>query len=402
MSWKQMWTIKEAVLAADMFDEIGAYEEASIVDEYIEAALNHELIVQAGLWERFKGWAKSKLFSEYRELVEKARVAQEAVNNNMKEIDASLDKAQKDLKNYRLNEWRIELYNIRRKSIEVNHLVAEFDRSYGRFLSVVVGVQKLNPSGVSGTSPSEQMEQIFSDEGTQGLSGPASIIKEDIKSIVQNDLSDWQRLDRRHDWYEENPVSGEVRIKLSKLPQLQTHVGRVDSPEGKRLFAINRKAKGSLAPWVETLMGDKTWEQVKTDENWMYLKPVEGVKSEFVVERIEPSEELKEKVVAPISEIGKGFEAKPILPEVSPEMFEETIVPASPTSVTESESSPLASRRKMKRHDRGEVLVRPKGGGRARWMTKDKYDREKESLDILDKNVEERTARLMELITKEG
>jgi hypothetical protein len=147
------------------------------------------------------------------------------------------------------------------------------------------------------------------------------------------------------------------------------------------------------------------------DSDWIYFKPAEGIKSEFVVERIEPAIE-SEKTVVPTPtvapevtpkapEVGKGFEAKPVLPEVPPEFFEEGIKQAPPAAALET-STPVASRRKMKRNDRGEVLVRPKGGGRARWMTKDKYEKEKELFDVLDKGVEERVARLMEIIIKEG
>ena len=75
----EMWSVVQASNIASLLDEAGAYEEANLLDLYIEAATKNDIVKQAGLWERVKGWTKSKLFSEYREMHKKAVEAQQEV-----------------------------------------------------------------------------------------------------------------------------------------------------------------------------------------------------------------------------------------------------------------------------------------------------------------------------------
>lgn len=367
-------------------------------------------------------------------------------------MDDKFSNARKNLKNYNLNEWRLNLQNIQRQAVDINKLVSQYDASYGRFLKAVIGIEQLAPEEMTkDLSPSEQVEKIFETASGTEQSQITNVVKNDIKSMMG--LSTWAKLDRRHEWYEQNPISGEIRVKNDKLDQLKKHIKPVQLDSGNVAYSVNREAKGKLAPWIETLLGDKAWEKSKQDEEWIYFKPIE-TSSQPDLKETEVEEEVPEKIteIAPES----AYSAEPELQEVPSEVFEgempienlqgitdedivgEEELPGGPTTEkSQVQITTKPNRRKIPRHERGEVLAKPKKGGTPRWMSQFNFNKNKDEFDFVpvavvkskdgntkaipqelyeqnkdkyelvrliteENTMGERIARLMELLIKEG
>lgn len=295
-----MWSLNEAINMANLLDDIGLFKQADLLDQYVKAIKEENIIKQSALWDRFKGWAKTKLFDEYKELVDRAKEVQTALDGHMEEIATNHKSISKDLKNYQLNDWRLRLYDINQKAKDINNLTKNFDKTYGRFLQVITNVQKLDPTKTqSGTlSPSEKIERIFQ----QSANKPPSRIMEDVKDLIDtSDLTgdtatelpdesptatpsqkpavrplkvdaDWSLIDTRLPFAQINVDSGDVRFSADKQTQFETHTTKIKG-DGGILHGVNTTAGGKRPDWLVKLLGDKYWKLIRTDKEWWYLTP---------------------------------------------------------------------------------------------------------------------------------
>ena len=109
-------SIAEAVLMADAFDGIGAYEDAELMDEYIEKiAKAHDLQKFAGIWEniwsRTKGRAKRIFIKEFREAHNAAKGVQEELKERIETINQKYKEVSHLLKTYNLGDWYQKFMN---------------------------------------------------------------------------------------------------------------------------------------------------------------------------------------------------------------------------------------------------------------------------------------------------
>lgn len=95
---------------AQLLDDIGLHDDATVMDELLEAAMEPSLHKEAGLWQailsRLSGWARKVLFTEYRQMYEAAKNSQEKVSARLKELQDVNDELKEMLARHMLPDWR--------------------------------------------------------------------------------------------------------------------------------------------------------------------------------------------------------------------------------------------------------------------------------------------------------
>lgn len=313
----KMWSSQDAVKIADMFDSVGLVAQANILDQYARAAISGDVVKQAGLWERFKGWAKSKIFDEYKELVQNARAAQKQLDERMDSITQQYKDLQSDLKNYRLNDWRVKVNQLNDQAKDVSKILGEFDKTYGNFLQAVIGIEKNNPQKQDEQgqpkSVSQQVAELFSGEAANPVQQQ---VQQDVKEMATG-LTEWSAESTKANWIETNHNTNEMRVNKSHAQQANAHLAKIQGESGP-VVMVNYAAKGQRPAWMIDAFGRDTWEHHREDQNWLYFRKVEN----------ETANAFKQKILGPEASVEQApatqeFQ-KPELPQVSPEVSPET------------------------------------------------------------------------------
>ena len=301
-------TLEEAIYIAGALDEIGLYDDASLMDEFakIAAQYNGNLIKQAGLWSaiwnRIGGLTKRMFFKEYRALYSKAKEAHEKIAERMKESVDQFKEAKHLLKNYELVGWREKVITL---PVYVKDLMADYEAAFGRLIAFTFKLQGKEgiPEGTFDiskiTPPGEKGEGIDPETGEVGT------VKEEKKEVKPGEKqpvklppgAGWRRV--RHD-ITSIAENDDDMIAIRK-EYYTSYIGRslIEGADGN--VRINTKwgsAPGGKFPsgLVETL-GTNVWKKEKEDAEWVYLK-------KFMGERvIRPQEEVGDRPPPPLPHI---------------------------------------------------------------------------------------------------
>lgn len=95
---------------AQLLDDAGLHDDATVLDDLLEAAAERDILKEAGMWQnilsRLSGWARKALFSEYRTMYDAAKKAQEALDSKLDEIDSANEAMKQMLARHELPGWR--------------------------------------------------------------------------------------------------------------------------------------------------------------------------------------------------------------------------------------------------------------------------------------------------------
>lgn len=103
-------TLAKIAAMAQLLDDHGLYDDATVMDELLEAAASADILKEAGLWgsilSRLGGWARKVLFREYREMYQSAKGAQQAIDKQIEELQDANAGLKKMLARHELVDWR--------------------------------------------------------------------------------------------------------------------------------------------------------------------------------------------------------------------------------------------------------------------------------------------------------
>lgn len=95
---------------AQFLDDMGLHDDATVMDELLEAAADPGLRKEAGLWEnilaRLSGFARKVLFKEYRQMYNAAKASQEKADTRLEELQAINKELKEKLSRHMLPDWR--------------------------------------------------------------------------------------------------------------------------------------------------------------------------------------------------------------------------------------------------------------------------------------------------------
>lgn len=262
-------SLSEVARVASLFDEMGDYESACLLDDYLEKAseFKGDLVKQAGfwgnVWKRMKGKAKTWFISEYKELHDAAKEAQAKIEERIEKLVEEGKKLKKDFKNYELGTWHQRIENCHIMNSE--DILYPFNRKYGKFLKYITQFEDKKP---------EDAEISESDR----IIGKTDLTTKDIESV-----DGWSPVSRRMSKeLQINSDTGEIRISLdwwngvsstikgtakdyftSKKGILHLHKDLISGAD--KLSALMEKAIREV--------GTILFEKGKTSANFQYLKP---------------------------------------------------------------------------------------------------------------------------------
>jgi len=335
-------------MLADLFDRAGEYETAALLDTFIDKAnaADGDIIKQAGFWsnilKRLKGKSKRIFFSVYRELHDKAKEAQEAMDEEISDINEKYKQVKQRLKVYELVDWRYQAQSL--GLADIDNIMSGYDQTYAK----LIGFFNLN-KGEGGAS-GEELSQIDKLPGVTPGTAPG---EKDVR--VPGAKQGWRRIHPRVTNVQANSRTGDIRIKIDGFQDyLGVHIEMVD--EDKVKFIEHEGELGRLST-LKSIMGDDTWHITMTDKDWAYLSkdvPKEEEEAPPIVEEEETSgfEEEPELPGTPSPEPTPKAE-----PEIAPEPVPEPVpitapeepeevpeepeeVPETPEPVPEEEEAP--------------------------------------------------------------
>jgi hypothetical protein len=310
-------SVVEAASMANVLDNIGAYEDAELIDEYIEKITTAELSKHAGIWEnvweRTKGRTKRIFLKEFREAHNAAKSVQEKLHKRIRGINQKYKNVSRLLKTYQLADW----YNNLRDFEEVggDSLLSEsdFQKDYGRFMKSILKVKEEAPSEEEKSEEKKEVEKVF---------GPGEKTPEEI--------GEWNVLhDKQRAGVQQHFEDGRVRIRLNLWNRWARtrQFMRVSDPEneGRTIIRVNTKAAGRLPENLQAAMEDDLWRVLPTDakDGYIYL------------ERVATGQSRGETDETPeVGPADRAFEKKPKIPTISP-----TPIPKVPPTVPKKPES---------------------------------------------------------------
>jgi len=301
-------TISEAATIADILDGLGAYDEAELLDEYIErsAQVSGDMIKMAGfwsdIWKRMKGRTKRLFIKEFREAHDAAKQVQEDLAKRVDVVNEKFGRIAKALKTYQLADWYKELADF--SEIGGNEMLASsgFQDTYGRFMQAILGAKEVSEKREEKEKP--EVEKVF---------GPSDEKKDVGEGVAE--IGEWSPVVRRQPAVEEHFEGEKIRVQLPWWNKwAKKHLRRIPDEQGRIIFKVMptvRDEKGEVTQQtpvnLEKSMGEDFWEVERHDDEYVYLNKAK------VEKKIEPPE-----AVPPDEE---AFEKEPELPK--PELKEE-------------------------------------------------------------------------------
>jgi hypothetical protein len=272
-----MPSIKEAVMLADLFDSAGEYETAALLDEFVDnaASSSDDIVKQAGFWanllKRLKGRSKRIFFSVYRELHDKAKNAQEALDEEVSRINDEFKTIKKHLKLYELVDWRYQAQKLGLANIE--EIMSGYDQTYAKLIGFFDIFKKKDEEGEG--KPEKELTPI---EKLPGV--PRG---ERIPGAEEG----WVRLDPRTTSIQKNEKTEDLRIDFNKFQDyLGLHLGM---PGKNKVRFVEHKGKLGRLEDLKEFMGTDIWNITGTDDKWVYLSKTAPPKETEVP--TEPEEE---------------------------------------------------------------------------------------------------------------
>lgn len=334
-------TIKEAIIIADIFDEAGFYDDASLMDEFIEKAAQHEydLIKQAGIfsgiWNRLSGLARRLFFKEYRQMYNMAKEAHKAIGERMDESRRLYKEATSDFKNYELVAWREKVLQL---PVYTKDLMVDYEKAFGRLIAFTYKLQDQGQIGRSKKPGEVDIGEITPPgEGGEGVTtAPEPGAPEGETEVSKKKLSPETRFMKEKGWSRDplipsiatNTLSNEIAIDRDRFDKyLRSHIVDASKDPEQDWFKLGPH-KRMMPKGLKEAMGDRIWQRTGVDADWVYLSPVE--KEEKV---IVPPEKLPEEPTLPKPEIAgtEENEAREIAQQlvnldlIAPEAFETAI-----------------------------------------------------------------------------
>ena len=299
-------SVAEAISMADVLDGIGAYEDAELIDEYIEKVTEAgDLHKQAGIWEnvweRTKGRTKRIFMKEFREAHDAAKEVQSELEERVQTVNQKYKDISQSFKTYNLADWYEKLKSF--KEIGGDTLLSEsdFQSDYSRFMKKILKVKEDEgeeaPEEEGKPGEKKEVEKVFGPgEGTLEEIGEWNVLHDKQRAGVQQHFED-----------------GRVRIRLNlwnRWARSKQFI-RVIDPEGdgRTVVKVNVKARGRLPENLQAAMEDDMWRIIPTDakDGYLYLERVATGQSK--------GETDKTPEVGPAD---KAFEKEPKLPVAPP------------------------------------------------------------------------------------
>lgn len=132
---------------AQLLDDAGLHDDATILDEAMEMAAAGQLHKEAGAWQailsRLSGWARRALFKEYRGMYAAAKEAQEKANQRLEQLQEVNKELKEMLARHMLTDWRDGLVSLLPAiSMPVDETLAPYDEQHA---SMTARLLKLAP-----------------------------------------------------------------------------------------------------------------------------------------------------------------------------------------------------------------------------------------------------------------
>jgi len=330
-------SVKEAVMLADLFDSVGEYETAALLDEFVKHAMSDDIMKQAGFWsnilKRLKGRSKRIFFSVYRELHDKAKDAQEELDAEVKRINEDFKSVKKHLKLYELVDWRYEAQKLGLANVE--EIMSGYDQAYAKLIGFFDVHKKPDEEISEEEKPEEKLSPI------EKLPGKPTGRR------IPGAEEGWVRLDPRTASIQKNEETGDLRIDFDKFQDyLGIHLGM---PAKNKVRFVEHRGKLGRLEDLKEFMGTDIWNIIKTDDKWVYLSKTEPIVPEEVA--IEPEEEeevespfdivptLEPEKEVPEKKVTKEKPSPPPSPPKPEEVAEERIVEEEEEEVPEVSAS---------------------------------------------------------------
>jgi hypothetical protein len=392
----EILSVKEAALFADLFDDIGEFHNANLMDEYIRkmGEAQDDLIKQAGLFRnllrKLVGFGKRIFFKVYRELYAKAKEAQQRLDDRVSEINKAYDNIKKDLRYHDIEGWRGGIYSLGLE--DSKEIVGDFDVAYGKL------IQYLGLTGESGKGkPPEgdlsQIEKLPDVEKPEVVPG-AEVGKWERETSGAKE--GWNEIARNIAF---NPSQGALRFDRKYFDYLLGKHISTDGAGNVRYWSSYKEDKQPLQGKLKEMMGDSVW-NLKEDENFAYLYPTErgtetgappvetpetDVESEFEEpelpkdEKVYPLTKKKEKP-AEVSqeELEEGLEEVSEEPEIPETTEEET--PEEPETTEEEAPEEPKTTEELEKPEEGPTaeLVQRQSPRQTVWIEKARAQRKKD------------------------
>lgn len=278
---------REVIAAADLFDQMGDFESAALLDEYIErtAEFDGDIVRLAGfwanVWKRMKGRAKMWFYAEYKELYNAAKEAQEKIQERIGEAEKAIKELKQDVKNHDLQDWRLKLDEM--KIINTKDITAPFDKIYGRFLAYIMKFKDQQDKETwrdSATlTPSEKTERMMGAGIPPGGREVKWVPQDKERKVFLSRNGDMARIDKDAVQY----------IKTMKPVKGKPEYRKVWEKTGLKV--------------MKNTFGDSMWMEIYEDEKYVYYREVPSVGAEKPVTTEE--KEAPKKPEAPEGTWGK-------------------------------------------------------------------------------------------------
>lgn len=315
-------SIVEAAFIASILDEVGFYDDASIMDEFIKQAsqCTNDITKQAGLWSaiwnRLGGLTKRLFFKEYRQLYAKAKEAHEKITERFEEAEDNFKKAKKQIKNYDLVGWRETVLSL---PVYTKDLMADYEMAFGRLIAFTYKLQEKEniPAGEFDlsniTPPGEGGEGGKAEKPTETKETEKAPDKKKELDINTRFFKEkgWAWSDPTTKSIAKNSLTNEIAIDKEKFNKMKrVHIVDASADPNKDYVKLAKHDKG-FPKGLKEAMGKDVWQVISVDSDWVYLSRVEEE-----VKEITPQEEVKEEIGTPsLPHIDIGPGGKPEIVE---------------------------------------------------------------------------------------
>jgi hypothetical protein len=274
----EILSIKEAAFFADLFDDIGEYHNANLMDEYIQkmGTAQDDIIKQAGLFRnllrKLVGFGKRIFFNVYRELYAKAKEAQARLDDRVDEINEAYKNIKKDLKYHDLEGWRGGIFAMNLG--DSKEIMGDFDIAYGKLVRYL-GLTGESEKGKEEVKKPKDLSQI---EKLPDVGGPS----EETLPEEGGPAGSWERQTpgAKEGWSEIarsvafNPSQGALRIDRKYFDYLLGKHLSTDGAGNVKYWSSYGEQKQPMQGKLKDMMGDSAW-KMKEDKNFVYLYPLE-------------------------------------------------------------------------------------------------------------------------------
>jgi len=293
---------------AQLLDDIGLHNDATVMDELLEAAMTPSIHKEAGLWKnvlsRLSGWARKVLFREYRQIYEEAKEAQGKVTAFVKNLRGTDAKLKKTLARHELLDWRKGMVVLlSATALSEKEVLAPYDEQYAaltaRLLKLAPEIkgekgkekeEKLKESIISPLIPEEDKKEtsletaiekalksteITSPAGSPDGPIPLTTVKKPVPEaplpppappppVATKPMPGWKKerlgTSGKHGWeweWEISPEGDKLRVPKNQLAAASSGKGKILHSQDGRY----RPTGGTSSVKLRRIMGNTYWEE---------------------------------------------------------------------------------------------------------------------------------------------